>query len=405
MAELPVRSRMAARVPAMSATATFDQIDQTEPLWQAGKRPSPTLTRCLILAALLHGLLVALIGSAPPGSALPGQGVWGALNVVLNSTTAAPGAGSQSVEPPAYTGPRGQAQALRWGGGVRDPADAPAPAPVPTPGAARVGTWNPAVTERDAGAQESERPTLPAAPVAAAVPVAPPVVVDEPVALRAPSQRAVVPLDATAVERVAVPAAMPALPALPAPAVAPAVATTLAPAVNPIGPPPAAVTAAPPAATPAAPPAAVPAPSTTPAPTGTAAAPAATAAAASQTTAPAGAATPLAPATPGPNTRIGAGRPDAGARLGQDQATPPSAASSAPRLNLTLPGSRAAQTSGDSPKGVLQLLPRPPDTASKLARDIEKAGQPDCKKAYSGMGLLAVIPLAADAIRDKGCRW
>lgn len=113
----------------------------------------------------------------------------------------------------------------------------------------------------------------------------------------------------------------------------------------------------------------------------------------------------LPPANPGPTTRIGAGRPDAGARLGHDLATPPSLPSSAPRLNLSLPGSRAAQTSSDLPKGVLQLLPRPPQTPSKLTRDIEKAGQPDCTKAYAGMGLLAVIPLVAAAIRDKGCRW
>jgi hypothetical protein len=41
----------------------------------------------------------------------------------------------------------------------------------------------------------------------------------------------------------------------------------------------------------------------------------------------------------------------------------------------------------------------------KLARDIEKAGKADCRKAYAGGGLLAVVPLAADALRGQGCKW
>ncbi|MCC7101013.1 MAG: hypothetical protein IT500_15630, partial [Rubrivivax sp.] len=42
---------------------------------------------------------------------------------------------------------------------------------------------------------------------------------------------------------------------------------------------------------------------------------------------------------------------------------------------------------------------------STLAEGIEKAAKPDCRKAYGGMGALAIIPLAADALRDGGCRW
>ena len=52
------------------------------------------------------------------------------------------------------------------------------------------------------------------------------------------------------------------------------------------------------------------------------------------------------------------------------------------------------------------LLPRPPERDDKLAKEIEKAGRPDCSKTYAGAGLLAVIPLAADALRkDGGCKW
>ena len=56
--------------------------------------------------------------------------------------------------------------------------------------------------------------------------------------------------------------------------------------------------------------------------------------------------------------------------------------------------------------GVLPLLPRPPEVDNKLAREIEKAGKADCRKAHAGAGLLAVVPLAVDALRkDGGCKW
>ena len=55
--------------------------------------------------------------------------------------------------------------------------------------------------------------------------------------------------------------------------------------------------------------------------------------------------------------------------------------------------------------GLLPVVPHPPEQPSKLARDIQKAGQPDCREAYGALGLLAVVPLVADSVRDKGCRW
>lgn len=104
--------------------------------------------------------------------------------------------------------------------------------------------------------------------------------------------------------------------------------------------------------------------------------------------------------------RASAGSPDAGSRLGRDLATPPSASASAPRapLNLSLPrsGAIAARRS----PGLLELLPQPPEQKSKLERDLEKAGKDDCRKAYANAGILAIVPLAIDAARDKsGCKW
>ena len=74
-----------------------------------------------------------------------------------------------------------------------------------------------------------------------------------------------------------------------------------------------------------------------------------------------------------------------------------------PRLNLELP--RPGTTPGQAARGLLPVLPAPPAARSKLAEDIEKAAKKDCRTAYSGMGLLAVVPLARDSVKDNGCRW
>ena len=107
---------------------------------------------------------------------------------------------------------------------------------------------------------------------------------------------------------------------------------------------------------------------------------------------------------PGPGG-LGRGAPDAGPQVGPDQATPPAASSPPPRLNLDLPRSRTGELPGGRPTGVLSLLPRPPEVKSKLSKDLEKAAKDDCRQAYSGAGLLAVIPLAVDAMRKDGCKW
>ena len=52
------------------------------------------------------------------------------------------------------------------------------------------------------------------------------------------------------------------------------------------------------------------------------------------------------------------------------------------------------------------MLPRPPEQKSKLAIEIELSGKADCRTAYSGLGPLAVVPLALDALKkDGGCKW
>lgn len=102
--------------------------------------------------------------------------------------------------------------------------------------------------------------------------------------------------------------------------------------------------------------------------------------------------------------KASAGAPDAGSRLGPDVPAPPSAAASAARapLNLSLPrGDIAARRS----PGLIDMLPQPPERKSKLEQSIENAANQDCRKAYANAGLLAVVPLAIDAARGKGCKW
>lgn len=100
-----------------------------------------------------------------------------------------------------------------------------------------------------------------------------------------------------------------------------------------------------------------------------------------------------------------AGRPDAGARAGADVATPPSAPASAPRppLDLRLRGGEMAR---DGSRALLNLMPPPPERKSKLAEAIEKSAKKDCREAYAGMGILAVVPLVIDATKTKdNCKW
>jgi hypothetical protein len=113
------------------------------------------------------------------------------------------------------------------------------------------------------------------------------------------------------------------------------------------------------------------------------------------------------PTAPGPGDRPapqpGAPTPSRDGAVGLDGGPlRPDAAAQAP-LNLQVP--RGSATAPAEPgRGLLPILPAVPPK-SKLAEGIEKAAKPDCRNAYSGMGLLAVVPLARDAVKDNGCRW
>ncbi len=88
--------------------------------------------------------------------------------------------------------------------------------------------------------------------------------------------------------------------------------------------------------------------------------------------------------------------------------TPATEPGGAPRIDLDEAKKRAARAvvrEGSGSRGLLPIVPPPPERESKEARALEKAAKPDCRTAYADMGLLASVPLVASAIGDGGCRW
>jgi hypothetical protein len=369
------------------------------------------LEQCLLLAVLLHILLVLALGNTPGGTAAPGEGVWGRLNVTLRARLdLRPGeepSGAAPTPPEINIGATGPARPQQRYGGALRRESVPRP-PADTPGAAQRGQWQP---------QPQSEPSLPQVPTIEPIP--------EPVQLAMPEPtpaavRSLAPLPATTVQRLAPASALSAaaVPAATAVEALPAMPTLRArrapvaqlPSLSTASPPPAAEALKPlPSFDPPvpavavqdlAPPAVAPSADTAPLP-------------ALAQTPPAPAATPNRITSPhstaaSPNTRpqpVLAGAPDAGARVGHDVAMPPSTPPSAPRLNLNLPLPRGGPLSSRGSPGALPLLPHPPEVTSKLAEEMRKASSSDCRKAYSEMGVLAAVPLAADALRNKGCRW
>lgn len=345
--------------------------------WVAAQPAS--LRNCVLLALLLHLWAVLMLGNAPGGTARPGQGVFGAINVTLRGP-AAPGASEPS--PPASPAPglSPDSEAARWGGRVRQ-TELP---PQSLPGAERLGV--PAPQAPQALPVSPSPQALPVNPSSQALPVTPPPETPPPVPEPAPVERNLSASGLTgprgsAADLPKEPSAaadMPALQSLPTPAAAPAALRQLQAAPMP--------------------PAPRPAETALPRPTPSDVTPAANTPA-----------LPAVPALPAPGTLVqspGTAGPDAGSRIGHDVPTPAAqAASQPPRLNLELARPRGGELSRYATPGALPVLPRPPERDEKLAREIEKAGKTDCRKAYAGAGVLAVVPLVADAVRGEGCKW
>ena len=458
--------------------------------WPQVSRPPTRLEQCLLLALLMHGLLVAWLGSAP-GSARPGEGMWGRINVTLRGEPGPQREGSDS--PAAPSKQRAEAAAdktPRIGGKVRTEA----PATDAAPGAARIGQTNPnreeetlsRIADTAPGGQlqplPSEKlgaaslsvssaapPTLPPTPqpqlrgqVNAVSPSAlqklPSLPSSAEVAVTAPSlspsTRAMAPPEASTLKALpsslpsatSVTSAIPELAAAPKPvsrlseaAANPLIAKplpalpnrvqtadTVLPALpqapTPVGT--ISATAAP--QTPSKPlpsmPAAVQAstaptlaplpdtPKPGPEPVQTTAASQAAAAPPTSSTSPSSSSPSANEApqrtvtSPGASNAPAVGAPDAGSRVGADLALPPAPGASAPRLDLSLPRT-GGPLARQGVKGMLDVLPVPPDKKTRLEQEVDAAKRADCRRAYEQAGILAVVPLVLDTARGKGCTW
>ncbi len=356
----------------------------------------PRLRRCVTLALLLHLLVIILFGSAPAGMALRGDGVWGRLSVSLTGAETPSKVPTASLE--TYK-PQGEPQ--RSGGSQRE---AGSPRAIAPQQAAPAATPHEALSpENSAQPGDTAAPALPTMPElpqptampAAALPaqstLAPPTA-----ALRRLSSESI---GRPRVERAA---KLSAIGAAAEQAVQPITSDLpVADSAKPIAPitPARIVTLSD-----------IAAPPTSRQEPVQAMAPAASESAVAKL-APLQPLQPLEGNTP-PLSPIGSlagttphlpGPGSAEAKPAPAAAPPVAAAPLAPRLNLNLP--RSGETSRGASHGLLQMLPRPPERPSRLADEVAKAAKKDCRQAYSGMGLLAVVPLVAGAVKGDGCNW
>ena len=85
----------------------------------------------------------------------------------------------------------------------------------------------------------------------------------------------------------------------------------------------------------------------------------------------------------------------------------------APAFDMAAARGIARAAAREGTQGLVALPQRPPPTLDpgreareeQLTRDIARSRRNDCRSAYSGMGLLAVVPLLKDAVTGSGCKW
>jgi hypothetical protein len=80
----------------------------------------------------------------------------------------------------------------------------------------------------------------------------------------------------------------------------------------------------------------------------------------------------------------------------------------APTLDADALRARAGRLAREgSGQSALLPFPMPPVPAKKsqVEAAIENARKPDCRTAYQGLGLLAVVPLVANEFGEGNCRW
>jgi len=438
-------------------TLAQDLLNWPPPLSEAkaGLPGRARMRQCIALAVLLHVWLVLIFGSAPGGSARPGEGAWGRLSVRLEGP---PNFGNPDVIAPVDTGPEGEAKQQRFGGTVRPQSSQT----LDQPGAAKTGAWRPVerpdeplltdtatpvVTPSTSGlssttpnSQSSQSANIPALPSAALdqlqpmstarlsdsnsradapkiAPLAKPTAATrnaELPALAVPSLDGLKPMSTATLS--ASGSASPELPArtseklshvAPAPTQRNDLNQMNVPSLDGVKPMSTATLDA----------ASANSSSVEALRQDKAAAMSKLDAAKATTSAQEIGAAPkvdvAAPVSgspaPGQGQRPAAvasgGSPDAGSQLGHDVATAPSAAASKAPLNLTLP-QRGPMLRGGTGSGMLAVVPTPPDTKKNaMEKAVKKAEKADCRNAYAGAGILAPAAAVVDAVTGKGCTF
>jgi hypothetical protein len=121
-----------------------------------------------------------------------------------------------------------------------------------------------------------------------------------------------------------------------------------------------------------------------------------------------------APARETPDTNEQLPTPAAAPNDTQAASGTPSDSPSTPTVDIASARRAARLIARESGKATVTLPARKPVVDPNADRaepidPIEAARRKDCKTAYAGAGLLAIIPLAIDAVRsaanDSGCKW
>jgi hypothetical protein len=419
------------------------------PARRAGNQPS--LAQFVVLSLLLHAFFILLFGS-PSGGSPDGRAAWGRLDVTIRGPLLDSGVGRDAVVRPAPPLPGTELlekRERRREAAKKAPtpppvqpdleapklAEVPVPAPITPASPAAPATPDLLATPRidpvkadvpviavpaiEWAPRKAEEPAM-APPVEVRAPPKPVPVIPTPT-LEAAGTSAVTPSLAPPVEITAPPKPVP-VPVIAAPALResglPALAPSLAPPVEITAPPvpaPLPTISAPsmqavqvPAAAPVmAPPVELapirpydpPAPAIARPPPGS----------------PAARPDEIAPERAAPREAAGATHEAApGSRdspIFNNLRRPPSTAplpGAEPRIDLEAARARAREIAREG-TGNRALLPFPmppaPEKKTKEQIAIENARKPECKDAYKGLGLLAVVPLIANEFGEGNCRW
>lgn len=411
----------------------------------ARRQPSrPSLAQFVVLSIVLHALFILLFGS-PTGGSREGRASWGSLDVTIRGPLLESGVGREAVRPPDLRLPG--SELLERRSRKREAVKAPPAAAPPEPPRAQPDLESGKVSDVSVPAPLSPiAPLTPATADLAPAPRVEPVKADVPViavpAIDWTPRPAAEPALSPSVE-IARPAPMPVIPtttlqesgtpALSAP-LAPPVEIAPLPRPVPVIPAPALQERGLPVLAPSlAPPVEV-----VPLPRPPVEVPAIAAPPMPHTAIPAAAPSlappvdvapirPAAPpvATPRPGTPTARDAMPPAERPGARDSPPSSRDSpifdnrrapsgeapvpgTEPRIDLDAARARAREVAREG-TGNRALLPFPmpplPEKKSKEQLAIEKAWKPDCKDAYKGMGLLAVVPLIANEFGEGNCRW